>query len=100
MERERGDEIPYGAPMKRYIIQVLGCDDRTVIEMDLDDAQAAFVGEICKQVTAASTYGCMPTMEIMDAKRMCKHRRAADDCWQCDLDAAGGCKHVDSLGGS
>jgi hypothetical protein len=84
---ERGDEIPYGEPMRRYVIRVIGCDDRTVIARELDDAQAALVADICKQISAASTYGCMPIMEIADGAGLCDHGEPANDCWKCQEEA-------------
>lgn len=48
----------------KYIIAVYGCDDSTIIERELTDDELKLVQSIAKQVTEASEYDCMPTMEI------------------------------------
>ena len=54
--------------MKTYKISVDGCDDSTEIEMELTGAEWALVKWIAQKITEASTYGCMPTMEIEEVK--------------------------------
>lgn len=50
--------------MKDYLIAVHGCDDSTHVSMTLTDEQAALLSELAEKVEKASTYQCMPTMEI------------------------------------
>ena len=45
-------------------IKVHGCDDTTEIMMDVTDEQHQFLHRVAKEVTAASSYQCMPTMEV------------------------------------
>lgn len=47
-----------------YRIEVSGCDDTTRIDRELTDEQAAFLKEVATAITAASSYGCMPTMSV------------------------------------
>ncbi len=51
----------------KYLIEVSGCDDTTRIVADLTVKQAEAVGRVAEQITAASTYGCMPVMSIRKA---------------------------------
>lgn len=45
-------------------ISVSGCDDTTRITMDVTDEQHQFLHRVAEEVTAASSYQCMPTMEV------------------------------------
>lgn len=49
--------------MSRRLIHVGGCDDSTNVILDLTDAEYAVVQRVAKAVTAASRYGCQPTIE-------------------------------------
>lgn len=49
---------------KKYIIAVYGCDDSTIIEKELTDDELKLIQELAKEITEASEYDCMPTMEI------------------------------------
>lgn len=53
---------------ENYKISINGCDDSTHIEMDLDRKEADLVREISRKSKEASTYGCMPTIEIEKAE--------------------------------
>lgn len=50
--------------MMKHTISLIGCDDTTRFEMDLTDEEAAFVRRMAELANAASTYCCMPEMEI------------------------------------
>ena len=50
--------------MTKYKITVHGCDDSTGITHILLDEEYELLKEIADKITKASTYGCMPTMEI------------------------------------
>jgi hypothetical protein len=47
-----------------WIITLSGCDDSTTFEMELTDDKASAFRKAAEMSKAASTYGCMPTMEI------------------------------------
>ena len=47
-----------------YDIEVSGCDDHTMVTVELTPAQMTFLTELAKRITAASTYGCEPTMHL------------------------------------
>ena len=48
----------------KYLIECSGCDDSTLITIDLTDKQLAFVKYLADQITQTSTYGCMPEMHV------------------------------------
>lgn len=50
--------------MKRYIIILHGCDDRTDVEMELSESEAEVVNRVAVAINAESTYRCKPTMSI------------------------------------
>ena len=45
-------------------IAIHGCDDSTYIQIECTEEQVAFIKMLCDKFSLASTYGCMPTMEI------------------------------------
>jgi len=45
-------------------IRVSGCDDSTSIRCKLSESEAATVRAVAEAITEASTYGCMPTMDV------------------------------------
>lgn len=47
-----------------YRICLDGCDDTTTIEMDLTDAELAFVQRLAAFTQRNSAYNCMPTMRV------------------------------------
>ena len=49
---------------KKYRIAVYGCDDSTIIEKELTEDELKLIQAVAKEVTEASEYDCMPTMEI------------------------------------
>ena len=52
--------------IKIYKIQLIGCDDSTSIEIDLDIHEFELISRIAKLLTDASTYSCEPTMAIYE----------------------------------
>lgn len=49
--------------MKRYEISADGCDDSTVVEMELNELELDFLKRFSKLVNETSTYTCMPTID-------------------------------------
>ena len=54
--------------MKRYKVSVDGCDDSTVVEMELSELELDFLKRFVKLVNETSTYGCMPTIYLEEVK--------------------------------
>ena len=52
----------------KYQISVDGCDDSTVVEIELTKEEKEFMDKFIKLVNKTSTYGCMPTMSIKNIK--------------------------------
>lgn len=50
--------------MEKYTIEVYGCDDCSLIEMELTESEVAVINRVAKEITKASKYQCQPTMEI------------------------------------
>ena len=48
----------------RYVIRLNGCDDETEIFMDLEPHEAELIERVSAASKAASTYGCMPRLNI------------------------------------
>ena len=53
---------------KLYQIEVIGCDDYTITQMELDESEYELIKILSEKITAASEYGCMPTMQIYETK--------------------------------
>ncbi len=49
---------------KVYRICVDGCDDSSILNMELTEEEARVVKLVAAKCTETSTYSCMPTMEI------------------------------------
>jgi hypothetical protein len=45
-------------------IAVHGCDDSTEIEATLDVDSVCLLEHVAEEISAASEYGCQPTMEV------------------------------------
>lgn len=45
-------------------IMVCGCDDLTIIEMELTYDEYQIIQIVAEMITEKSTYQCMPTMEV------------------------------------
>lgn len=50
--------------MARYLIDVIGCDDTTSVDMELNDAEVPTVVRIVNQCCLESQYGCQPKMRL------------------------------------
>jgi hypothetical protein len=51
--------------VSRYRVTLSGCDDATYLDdVALTDEQYAAVARIADMSTAASEYGCMPTLSV------------------------------------
>lgn len=50
--------------MPVYDIKVSGCDDSTMLTVDLTQEQSVFLTEIAEKITATSTYSCEPRMYV------------------------------------
>lgn len=50
--------------MPRHIIEVIGCDGSTRVEMDLTPAELVFVQRLAKMITNTSTMSCEPEMAV------------------------------------
>jgi hypothetical protein len=51
--------------MKAYKIIIVGCDDETKIEMDLNDNECELLKRVSALSEKTSTYGCMPILQIV-----------------------------------
>lgn len=52
-----------------YEIEVIGCDDSTVFEMELSQKEFEIVNRVAEKCNENSTYDCMPRMEIKQIER-------------------------------
>ena len=53
--------------MKMRIILV-GCDDSTVVEMDVTPEELKFLKKLEKEVGNTSTYVCMPRLDLKEVE--------------------------------
>lgn len=53
---------------KKYKISVHGCDDSTTIVKELTEKELKLIQSVADEVSEASEYQCMPTMEIKELK--------------------------------
>jgi hypothetical protein len=53
--------------MKKVQIKVSGCDDTTIVEMEVSELEFAFLERLAALTKETSTYGCMPviTLEVI-----------------------------------
>ena len=51
---------------KKYIISVDGCDDYTKIIKELTIEEYELLKEVSTEITNASKYDCMPTMQTVE----------------------------------
>lgn len=49
---------------KKFEIAVHGCDDSTYIEYELTEEELSLIKDIASEIEGASTYGCMPVMDV------------------------------------
>lgn len=54
--------------MGKYKITVSGCDDETSIEMEMNDAESAFMNAVATRITEASTCVCQPRMTVEEVE--------------------------------
>ena len=45
-------------------IEVRGCDDSTIVEMDVTPEEHEFLENLQREVNDTSTYGCMPKLYL------------------------------------
>ena len=53
---------------KKYVISVDGCDDYTEIVKEMTVEEYELLEDVSNEITNASRNGCMPTMDIKEAK--------------------------------
>ena len=51
---------------KRYVINLYGCDDTTSWTMELTDEEAKLITALSNKSIDASSYPCMPTLDIYE----------------------------------
>lgn len=56
--------------MGKYIIELVGCDDSTEFEMDIDEYGLDILKEVAKKSQEMSTYGCQPKMFIYKQEKV------------------------------
>ena len=44
-------------------INIIGCDDKTAIKMNISDNELDFLDRLCKLSKDVSEYSCMPVIE-------------------------------------
>ena len=52
---------------REYEITVTGCDDETVVTMELTAQEHELIDQLADLIRTHSTYSCMPVMEIGEA---------------------------------
>lgn len=50
--------------MKTYAIKLVGCDDHTMLKIELSEKQALFLTQIAEMLNAQSDYRCKPVMRV------------------------------------
>lgn len=50
--------------MSTYQVDVSGCDDNTVIDIEATEAEAMFLKRLAEKVNDTSTYLCMPRIYV------------------------------------
>ena len=53
--------------MSLYTVIAEGCDEATLVVIDLSRAESRFVSRLADLITETSTYNCMPTLSIRAA---------------------------------
>jgi hypothetical protein len=75
--------------MKKHLIRLQGCDDKTQLVMELSDEEVLCLGRVAAVVNAASTYQCMPKLHIEDAANLCPHGEPSGEwCNNCPNETA------------
>lgn len=52
---------------RKYEVTVTGCDDQTVVTMDLTAQEHELIDHLAFLIRTRSAYSCMPVMEITEA---------------------------------
>ena len=52
---------------RKYEITVTGCDDETVVSMELTAQEHELIDRLADLISTRSAYSCMPVMEIREA---------------------------------
>jgi hypothetical protein len=52
--------------MNTIRLNVQGCDDTTTVDIEVTDEQLAFLRRLAILVAESSTYGCQPTIEVVE----------------------------------
>ena len=48
----------------KYRVILAGCDESTIVDVDLTDEQHAFLVGLAERFAETSTFDCMPVMKI------------------------------------
>ena len=52
---------------RKYEITVTGCDDKTVVSMELTAQEYGLIDRLADLISTRSAYNCMPVMDIEEA---------------------------------
>ena len=52
---------------RKYEITVTGCDDETIVYMELSAQEYELINHLADLIRTRSEYSCMPVMEISEA---------------------------------
>lgn len=52
---------------RKYEITVTGCDDETVVYMELSAQEYELINRLADLISTRSAYSCMPVMDIEEA---------------------------------
>lgn len=53
--------------VRKYKITVTGCDDETVVTMELTAQEYELIDQLADLISTRSEYSCMPVMDIGEA---------------------------------
>lgn len=51
---------------KKHVIELIGCDDETLIVMDLNNEQKKFLAHLSMLSSEKSRYSCQPVLKIRE----------------------------------
>ena len=52
---------------RKYEITVTGCDDETIVYMELSAQEYELINHLADMISTRSAYSCMPVIEISEA---------------------------------
>ena len=52
----------------KFVITLCGCDDESAVVMDVSAEELQFLRRLQEKVDNVSTYRCMPTLSLREAK--------------------------------